>query len=83
MDPLQAHGGRSGIRAGKRELALSHLAFYSGGRAVLTVLEHMIEHGDSEAAVRTIAQFGRQIKRIHARSARTRGHRTRFRCINP
>jgi len=63
-----------GFGSSKRELALAHLAFYSGSRAVLTVLAHMVEHGDSDAAVRTIAQFGRQIKRIQARGPRTRGH---------
>jgi len=46
----------------KRDLALSHVAFYSGARGVLRVLDYMIEHGDTEGAVRTIQRFGRQIK---------------------
>jgi hypothetical protein len=59
-----------GFGSSKRELALSQLAFYSGARSVLTVLAHMIEHGDSAEVLRTIDQFGRQIKRIQARRPR-------------
>jgi hypothetical protein len=38
-----AHGTR-----GKGDLALSHLAFYSGARRVLKVLAYLIERGDYE-----------------------------------
>jgi len=63
-----------GFGSSKRELALAHLAFYSGSRAVLTVLAHMVEHGDTDGAVRAIAQFGRQIKRIQAGNPGKRRH---------
>ena len=54
----------------KRELALSHVAFYSGARGVLKVLDYMIEHGETDAAVRTIRRFGRQIKVIQGLQTR-------------
>jgi hypothetical protein len=64
-----AHG-----RSGKRDLAISHLAFYSGARGVLTVLAHLIERGDYEQLHETIKRQGRQIDRIHARRPRARRH---------
>jgi ATP-dependent DNA ligase len=35
-------------RSGKRDLARTQLAFYSGARGVLKVLAYLIEHGDYE-----------------------------------
>jgi hypothetical protein len=61
-----------GFASSNRELALSHVAFYSGARGVLRVLDHMIEHGETEAAVRTIRRFGRQIKVIQGQRTRQR-----------
>ena len=34
---------------GKRDLAITQLAFYSGARGVLRVLAHLIEQGEYEA----------------------------------
>jgi hypothetical protein len=39
---------------------------------VLRVLDYMIEHGETEAAVRTIERFGRQIKVIQGQRTRQR-----------
>ena len=52
---------------GKRDLAISHLAFYSGARGVLTVLAHLIARGDYEELHEIIKRQGRQIGRIQAR----------------
>jgi hypothetical protein len=57
---------------GKRELAISHLAFYSGARGVLTVLAHLIERGEHEELHEIIKRQGRQIERIQARPPRGR-----------
>jgi hypothetical protein len=48
----------------KRDLALSQIAFYSGARGVLKVLDHMIAGGDYEALHKAIEQHGRQIRKI-------------------
>ena len=62
-----------GFANSKRDLALSHVAFYSGARGVLRVLDYMIEHGETEAAVRTIQRFfGRQIRVIQRQRTRQR-----------
>jgi hypothetical protein len=61
-----------GFASSKRELALSHVAFYSGARGVLRVLDYMIGHGETEAAMRTIKRFGRQIKVIQGQRTRQR-----------
>ena len=47
--------------AGKSDgdMALAQVAFYSGARGVLKVLAHMIEHGERDAALRTIRRFGK------------------------
>jgi hypothetical protein len=37
-----------GLVNSKRDLALSNVAFYSGARGGLRVLDYMIEHGDTE-----------------------------------
>jgi hypothetical protein len=63
-----------GFGSGRRDLALAHIAFYSGARGVLRVLGHMLEHGESDAALRTIRRFGRQIHKIQARHPRARRH---------
>ena len=55
---------RRGFSSSKRELAHAHVAFYSGARGVLKVLDYMLEHGEQETALRTIRRFGRQLKVI-------------------
>ena len=59
---------------GKRDLAISHLAFYSGARGVLKVLAHLIERGEYEELHEIIRRQGRQIDRIQARRPRARRH---------
>jgi hypothetical protein len=59
---------------GKRDLAISHLAFYSGARGVLMVLAHLIERGDYEELHEIIKRPGRQIAKIQARRPRARRH---------
>jgi hypothetical protein len=56
-----------GVGASRRDLALAQLAFYTGARAVLKVLDHMLDDGDTEGALRTIRRFGRQLKAMQAR----------------
>lgn len=63
-----------GFGSSKRDLAFAHLAFYSGARGVLRVLDHMIEHGETDTAVRTIRRFGKQIKMLHGLRPRVRRH---------
>ena len=63
-----------GFGSSKCELGLCRLAFYSGAHGVLAVLVHMIEHGDSDEALRTIAKFGRHLKRMQGRRSRPRRH---------
>lgn len=63
-----------GTGAGKRDLSLSQVAFYSGARGVLKVLDHMIAEGDYEALHKAIQRQGRLIERIQARLPRTRRH---------
>jgi hypothetical protein len=58
-----------GLGSSKRDLALSHVAFYSAARGVLRVLDHMVEHGETELALRTISRFGRQIKALRGARA--------------
>jgi hypothetical protein len=48
-----------GIGNSSGDLALAHVAFYSGARGVLKVLAHMIENGERDAALRTISRFGK------------------------
>jgi hypothetical protein len=62
------------IGAGKRDLALARVAFYSGARGVLRVMDHMIAEGGIDAARAVIERQGRQIKRIQARHPRARPH---------
>lgn len=50
----------------KRDMALAQVAFYSGARGVLKVLAHMIEHGERDAALRTISRFGKQVSEMQS-----------------
>jgi hypothetical protein len=59
-----------GFASSKRELAQAQVAFYSGARGVLKVLDYMLEHGEQDSVLRAIRRFGRQIKVIQ-------GHRPR------
>jgi hypothetical protein len=59
---------------GKRALAISHLAFYSGARRLLKVLAYLIERGDYDEPHEIIRRQGRQIDRIQARRPRARRH---------
>jgi hypothetical protein len=61
-----------GIGSSHRDLALAQVAFYSGARGVLRVLDYMLEHGETEAALQTIRRFGRQIKVIQGKRPRSR-----------
>jgi hypothetical protein len=46
-----------GIGSSKRESALVHVAFYSGARGVPKGLDYMLEHGDTDTALRTIRRL--------------------------
>ena len=59
---------------GKRDVAITQLAFYSGARGVLKVLAHLLEHGELEELHETIRRHGRQIERIRGRRLRSRRH---------
>jgi hypothetical protein len=59
-----------GIGSSRRDLTLANVAFYSGARGVLRVLDYMLEHGEQEKALRTIRRFGRQIKVIQGQRTR-------------
>jgi hypothetical protein len=63
-----------GTGAGKRDLALSQVAFYAGARGVLKVFDHMIAEGDYEELHRAIVRHGRLLKRIQSRNPRARRH---------
>jgi hypothetical protein len=52
-------------------MALAQVAFYSGARGMLNVLAHMIERGDSDAALRTIRRFGKQFEAMRSSAAET------------
>jgi hypothetical protein len=58
----------------RREQVLAQGAFYAGGRCVLKVLNHLLEHGDDEELRRTIQQHGRQIKALQGLRSRARRH---------
>jgi hypothetical protein len=45
-----------------------------GGRAALTVLAHLIEHGKDEELRRTIERHGRQIRAIQGLRPKARRH---------
>jgi hypothetical protein len=59
---------------GKRDVAITQLAFYSGARGVLKVLAHLLEHGELEELHDTIRRHGRQIERIRGHRGRARRH---------
>jgi hypothetical protein len=63
-----------GTGANKRDLALAQVAFYSGARGVLKVLDHMIAEGDYEALHGAIVRHGRRINAIQARRPGARRH---------
>ncbi len=58
----------------KRDLVLAHVAFYSGARGVLRVLDQMRSDGDYDELHETIARHGRRIKAIQGRRPRARRH---------
>jgi hypothetical protein len=60
--------------SGKRDLAITQLAFYSGARGVLRVLAHLIEQGEYDELHETIRRHGRLIERIQGRRPRARRH---------
>jgi len=57
---------------GKRDLAITQLAFYSGARGVLPVLAHLIEQGKYDELHQTIRRHGRLIESIQGRRRRAR-----------
>ena len=59
---------------GKRDLAITQLAFYSGARGVLKVLAHLLERGELEKLHETIRRHGHQIEKIRGRRVRARRH---------
>jgi hypothetical protein len=58
----------------RRVLALAQVPFCSGARAVLKLLDYMIEEGHSAEVQKTIERHGRRIKRLQARNPGTRRH---------
>jgi hypothetical protein len=62
------------VGTGKRDLAITQLAFYSGARGVLRVLAHLIEQREYEELHETIRRHGRLIERIQGRRSRARRH---------
>ena len=62
-----------GIRAGKRDLAIAHTAFYAGARGTLKVLAHLLEHGDDELRW-TIERHSWQIRANQGLRPRARRH---------
>jgi hypothetical protein len=67
LDDLQTDRDRAARRRGQADLALSQLAFYSGARGVLKVLDRMIAEGDFAALHKTFQRQGSRISRIQAR----------------
>jgi hypothetical protein len=63
-----------GTGVGKRDLALSQVAFYAGARGVLKVLDHMLAESDYEGLHKAIQQHGRLINAIQGRRPRARGN---------
>jgi len=61
-----------GTGSSKRDLALSQVAFYSGARGVLRVLDHMLAEGDYNGLHKAIAPQGGQIKTMQARRPQAR-----------
>ncbi len=61
-----------GIGDSKRDLALAHIAFYSGAQGVLRVLDQMLSDGDYDDLHETIARQGRAIRALRGRLRRPR-----------
>ncbi len=61
-----------GIGDSRRDLALAHIAFYSGARGVLRVLDQMLSDGDYDDLHETIARQGRAIRALQGRRRRPR-----------
>jgi hypothetical protein len=59
---------------GKRDVAITQLAFYSGARGVLKVLAYLLEQGELAELHQTIRHQGRQIEKIRGRRMRARRH---------
>ena len=72
LGPLQARNNGTG--GSKRDLVVAQVAFYSGARAVLKVLDHMSSKGDFAEVQRTIERHGRQINRLQGRRPRAQQH---------
>lgn len=53
-----------GVRDRSHAQVLAQNAFYGGARSVLKVLAHMLEHGDTDEALRFIERQGRQLKAL-------------------
>ena len=53
-----------GAGATRRDLVLAQVAFYSGARGVIKVLDHMIEEGDTVGALRAIRRLARQAQSL-------------------
>lgn len=67
-----------GIGSSRRDLTLAHVAFYSGARGVLRILDYMLEHGEQDTALRTIRRFGRRTRADSAREIKVmQGRRPR------
>jgi hypothetical protein len=66
-------GQAQGMKFSKRDLALANVAFYSGARGVLKVLERMLEDGEVEAMHQAVRRSGRQMRAIQ-RGGRRRTH---------
>ncbi len=58
----------------ERDLALAHVAFYSGARGVLRVLDQMRSDGDYDELHETIARHGQRIRALQGRRPRARQH---------
>jgi hypothetical protein len=58
---------------GKRDLAITQLASYTGARGVLKVLTYLIEQGQYEERHETIRRHGRLIDKVQGRP-RARRH---------
>jgi hypothetical protein len=59
---------------GKRDVAITQLAFYSGARGVLKVLAYLLERGELEELHETIRRHGRQVEKLRGRRLRARRH---------
>jgi hypothetical protein len=61
-----------GFAISRRDLTMSQVAFYSGARGVLKVLDFMLEHGETDEALRTVRRFGRQIRVLQGKRSTAR-----------